>query len=237
MAQDTFPRFPPPTDLLPRLPPTYRDWSFASVIENTEINTRTFLPVQSSLVEIFQDISHLNTAIMVECQSRPIWQDAMFPGMNIMPLIYRLLILPHPDPSKEPLASAQVIKEACRLAALLYLGEIRRCFSIAQIPSSLYVRKLYVLLVESQLFDWDPYNVVYLWVLLMGGICAGISSDRAEERTWFVHMVVQAMQKWKLHSFEEVVTVAAKFLWVTDVFEKIQKSFQREIEIRTALQN
>jgi hypothetical protein len=237
MAQDTFPRFPPPTDLLPRLLPTYRGWSYPSVIENIEINTRTFLPAQSSLIEIFQDISCVNTTIMVECESRPIWQDAMFPAMNIMPLIYRLLILPHTDPSEEGLASTQVIKEACRLAALLYLGEIRRCFGIAQSPSLLYVRKLYVLLVQSQPLDWDPCNVVYLWVLLMGGICARVSSDRAEERTWFVQMVVQAMQKWNLHSFEEVVMVSAKFLWLTDVFEKIQQSFQRDIEIRTAQQN
>ena len=234
MAQDAFPRFPPPTDLLPQHPLTHQGWSFPSVIENIEINTHTFLPTQSCLIEIFQDISHLNTTIIVECESRPLWQDAMFPGMNVIPLIYRLLILPRTDPSRERLASAQIIQEACRLAALLYLGEIRRCFGIAQIPSSLYVRKLYVLLVESQLLDWDPYNVVYLWVLLIGGICAGVLSDRAEERTWFVHMVVEAMQRWKLHSFEEVVTVAAKFLWLTDVFKNIQKSFQREVEIRTA---
>jgi len=202
------------------------------VIENAQVNTRTFLPTQSPLVEIFQDMYDLSTTIDAKCKSRPIWKDALFAGMHVMPLIYRLLTLPRIGPCQEQglLSPKAVIQEACRLASLLYLCEIRRCFAIAQIPSSLYVRKLYNLLAHNRLLDWDPYNVVYLWVLLIGGICAGMTSNRAEERFGFVQMLVRTMQLWNVHSFEEVIIVAERFLWINDVFGKIVASFQQEIE-------
>src|SRR5271170_7831518 len=101
MVQDTFPRFPPPRDLLPQLSGIDRGWCFQSAIENNKVNTRTFLPAHSPLVEIFQDMHRLNATIKASREPKPLWQEAMFQGLHIMPLIYRLLILPRIYPSHD----------------------------------------------------------------------------------------------------------------------------------------
>ena len=233
MAQDTVPRFAPPTDLLPTRPPLFRGWTFHAVIENPAINTRDFLSAQSAMVELFHDMYGLTTTIVTHSASN-IWTDAIFPGMHISPLVHRLLTLDRAHPPFGRLSPTESIQEACRLASLLYLGQLRRRFGFAQIPSALYVCKLRALLIESRLLDWDPFNLIYLWVLVMGGTCSGFAP--VQERQQFAQLLVIFMRAWNIHRFDQVIGVVKGFLWVDDAFSHLAAGFQDEVEARVARQ-
>lgn len=100
-------------------------------------------------MSVLHDLFELNAWINVGMPA--ILEDPFFLGMQINPIILQLL--PPTEQINEP---GETIETACRLAALIYLGDIRVEFVLYHITGHHFVERLKCAILEK-LTEWDEF--------------------------------------------------------------------------------
>jgi hypothetical protein len=134
----------------------------------------------------------------------------MFVGLMINPVVQKLISVPRYVNGDD---ITSVMHEACRIAALLYLDELRRQFGVYPVPTGLRVVKLMTLL-TLRAASWRPFQRLLLWMLVIGGI----NSLTSPSSSWFVHAIGAIYQELRLSSWKAASTSLAGLPWNEYVF-------------------
>jgi hypothetical protein len=133
-----------------------------------------------------------------EISQRNLWKDTVFAGFYISSILADLLAT-RPAIGEEADASITTL-EAFRLAAVLYVGDLRTKFGIDVLPSGLlYVTKFCSLLRSSLIFDWKAPSALLIWILTVAFICQCLFP---EQRVWFSDMFNSALAARGITQFE-----------------------------------
>ena len=101
-------------------------------------------------MRILHDLFIINGLILIGMLT--IWEDPFFLGMQLNPIIMQL------RPSIEPRnASGDIIETACRLAVLIFLGNIRAEFVMYHVTGYHFVERLKHLALE-ELSEWEEFQ-------------------------------------------------------------------------------
>lgn len=170
------------------------------------------------IITIIDDLSRMTAFLKTEsvCTQNCIYQEAQFVSSHINPILHRLLSLSPSSTTKigtnitndyndfNALGGPAVLQEAARLAAILYLAEIRRNFGILPVTSIIQLDKLQALLARSSshfslhhppnaitqpsTYPWTHFPALYLWILAMG-----VAESRDDsQRAWFGERLYEA---------------------------------------------
>jgi hypothetical protein len=173
-------------------------------------------PERKGLMRVLHDLFVLNAMITVGMPA--IFEDPLFLGMQINPIIIRL------RPSFEQNnQSGETVEAACRLAALIYLGDIRVEFIIYHVTGYHFVERLnHVALAECS--EWDEFQNLRLWVLVIGAIKASPA-----DRLLFIEGIKRALERLYITTWEEATLVVASILFNDEIYGQRCQELGREV--------
>jgi hypothetical protein len=232
---------------------------------------RTLLPpTHHPIINIMDELSRLAAFLKVETirTHGRIYQEAQFAASHVNPILHRLLSLSLSTTTEtasnttthhneiDISDSPAVLQEATRLAAILYLAEIRRNFGILPVVSTIQLSKLQSLLSRSSSHfslhhppnmthqastsPWTPFPALHLWVIAMGVV----ESRGAQQRAWFGERMFEVVNSESLAvgvvaegprggspggaAMEDAIQeVLKRFLWIGDLHGVV---FRRNIQ-------
>jgi hypothetical protein len=151
-------------------------------------------------------IRQVQDIIRAEVQQQDIWQDTMFPGLHISPILGDLLAMRPADVDKEEHAGK--ILEAFRLAAILYVSALRARFGIDTLSGDpRYSWKLYSLLSSSLLEEAPP--VLLTWILSV----AFTSQCLPEQRNRFAEVLQELLATMEITNFGYLKGSIEQIVW------------------------
>ncbi|KAH7383111.1 hypothetical protein BKA64DRAFT_177854 [Cadophora sp. MPI-SDFR-AT-0126] len=203
-------RFPIPSDMLP---PVNADLpsSFATSPVTKLSGTADFLSATA-------DLFTLNQLIINEMALRDLWDDGVFAGLLVVPVIAKFLSIPHNITEQDPGVANQ---EAFRLGALLYLSVVRRRFGV-DLGVDIYLSKLKVILAIP---DQDLDCLVSIWLLVLGGLQSFLS----EHHQWYISATADLVFKMQYSFWTEVKTALEQVLWIEGLLEEECEKFRMEV--------
>lgn len=209
-AQDCTPRFPLPVDILPCLRPRCQASCDSKASGKVSSIWEVALSGQPGICDALEDLSELAALLENQPTSGRVWNDPMFVGLMINPVVPKLLSVPRYVNGDD---ITSVMHEACRIATLLYLDELRRQFGVYPVPTELRVAKLMTLL-TLRAASWRPFQRLLLWVLVIGGI----NSLTSLSSSWFAHAIGAIYQELGLSSWKAASVSLAGLPWNEHVF-------------------
>lgn len=207
------PRFPCPSDILPT------------------INTELLPPVSNAgllqicftedLISIIKSVYNINWLIKSSLATRNIWDDGLFAGYYIMPLLHKLLSI-HSGPCEDVIGLCK--EQACSIGVILYLASIRRYFGIS-LATNVYIPKLKETVAKWQLSYVVEADHPLLWVVMMGGI----QSLHHEGHQWFVSTMAALISSYAYDSWHSVMETINKVLWIPGILDIECNKFHEEV--------
>jgi len=150
-----------------------------------------------------------------EMSRRHLWKDTIFAGFYISPILGDLLAM-RPDVNNEPSSSTTML-EAFRLAAVLYLADLRSKFGIDTLSvGPLYASKLHSLLSSSSIYDWEEQPALLIWIL---AIAFTSRSLRPEQRALFTEMFNNALMARGISKFEDLKALLTEIVWDEEILD------------------
>ncbi|KAL2802746.1 hypothetical protein BJX63DRAFT_437566 [Aspergillus granulosus] len=159
--QDTVPRYPQPFAILA----VRSKLDTASFNQPSHTASGEYGP-RITVAQIYDSITELHMVIRLELSMRDLWTDIIFPGFHVSPILHALLSQPRVTIYD---TVDDRMKECFRLAAIIYLTELRVLFGIDPIPGQLYGSKLCLLLQQVEPAVYAQATDFYLvWALTVG---------------------------------------------------------------------
>lgn len=197
------------TELPPRLSRTLKLW-------------RSTFPHEASSLDFLEEVHVLNARIQ---QQLPIvWRDDLFLGIYVNPILHTLLMLQ--NLSCQGIRSASIV-EMCRLAALLFLSNIRFRFLPFHTTGPHFAERLVILLDGDT--AWTSFEDLHLWVLITLLVNSTVSQDHREE---LLERIVRIMFSLDVTSWTAVIDILHGFLWLNDVIWAKAERLGEEIDGR-----
>jgi hypothetical protein len=164
----------------------------------------------SKLCNIMRDVDRFYQHLTDQAiqTSGLIYRQQSFSGYFIVPLVHELLSMQAPVVIDD---SGLAILQACRLAILLSLAEVRRLFGIYPVSSTVQVRKLYALLSPHP--DWKGLEDLEIWVLSMGII----EAEAETERKWLLDEWTRVTQRLGYRIYEAVESLLQSLPWMVEI--------------------
>ena len=160
-----------------------------------------------------KDIQNVQDTMRGEMSRRPLWKDTIFAGFYISPILGDLLAM-RLDAYR---SSSTVLLEAFRLAAVLYVSDLRSKFGIDTLSAGpLYATKLQTILSSSYTRDWEAQSDLLIWIL---AIAFTSPSLFAEQRTWFTGMFSNALMAGGISEFESLKALLARIVWDEEILD------------------
>ncbi|KFX97610.1 hypothetical protein V490_02708 [Pseudogymnoascus sp. VKM F-3557] len=205
--QDNVPRFPIPYDILPRV---YGD-------ENVAVSESKLLQActTNGMISAIYDLLSLNQFMVNKVKLGDLWDNAVFAGLYIVPLLSKLLSVRH-----DAFGTILAKEESCRVGALLYLSGIRRRFGVALI-SDIHVQSLKNAILED---DSSTINPILPWLLVIGGS----QSFQLEDREWFVSTTTSLLLR-QNSTWKELMAAVQDVLWVEGILEVECDKFHMDV--------
>lgn len=200
---DRAPRFPIPYDILPSL----HIVPLSSVPDRSLMDSCVTKDFSLAISEFLNLVHYMERELAV----RDLWDDGVFAGLHVVPLLARLLSVRHDSVEDDP---ALAREEACRTAVLMYLGSIRRNFGV-QITPEIFIPKLKQSIVFMDKSTPEEMQNVLLWLLLIGGV----QSIDHEDHGFFIGAISGAMIRLKCGTWDELMTAARAISWVDGILE------------------
>jgi hypothetical protein len=155
---------------------------------------------------------------LIAARMPAIWEDPYFLGMQINPIVIRLR--PSLENENEP---GETVETACRLAALLFLSDIRVEFVPYHVTGYHFVKRLeQIALLE--ITEWEEFQNLRLWVLVIGAIKASPA-----DRLHFIEGVKRALERLYITTWEEATLVVASILFNEEIYGQRCRYFGREV--------
>lgn len=172
--------------------------------------------MNSAIYELLVLIQYMVSALAV----RDLWDDGVFAGLHVVPLMSKFLSIHHDISESSP---ALAREESCRLGALLYLGGIRRRFGVNLTPD-VYIPKLKKAIISQDNSNAE-INPVLLWLLVIGGI----QSLAHEDHPWFVTEASNLIIGMEYSTWEELMTAVRTVSWVDGILQVECEKFRMEV--------
>lgn len=147
------------------------------------------------------------------------FSSTVTPFLWIEPIVHRLLQQTF-RPSK-PLDHIAWIQETFRIAALLYLGRLRRFDNEDPLMATLTAKHISRLRKSLGIIgkeDWDELWPLRLWALVMGAM--ECNQGCAEARKWYLDEMLAMAASLRFRSWREVEKVVKDLLWVDELFHR-----------------
>lgn len=212
------PRFPLPLDLVPTALPAKSSGTLPiplfNITKAEPTRDKHFMHIVSCVTDLNAIAALIESQFAAKCDG--LWIDEVYMGLQINPIVHRLFDRPAQATS---MVDCQLISEALRLGAILWIIWIKRQYRSYPGPSTVYVSKLLNLLLEKHGWrgtssDSDLLSI-RLWLLVLCGIS---SCSTTGERTTAVDMIASAMRQLKGISWVGMMTLVRQMPWVS-VFE------------------
>ncbi|KAH8803671.1 hypothetical protein F5884DRAFT_511447 [Xylogone sp. PMI_703] len=211
--QDLVPRLTPPYDILP---PPFTSQQATNILDDS---LRLSLAVE--LVPIFEQIILLNRFIQEELETRQLWDDGVFCGLHIMPILSQLLSIRFnidgPDPDL-------VRYELIRICATIYLAKLRQKFGV-DLSLDIYIPKLKYIIVDMDVLRLRGANPILLWGLLI----SGLQSLGHPYHSSFISMAATSVVNAECNSWDELVDKIGRTLWIQQAFDLECGVFREEL--------
>lgn len=175
----------------------------------------------SELVDTFSTLFATNRFMVSELATKNLWNEGLFAGLYIMPILSKLLSI---DTALGAAAPSIWRQEACRIGAILYLAGVRKRFGL-NLATNVYIPKLKGAINGWDVLDFDNSHHILLWALVIGGI----QSLLHEDHPWFISKLTAFLSKLGCASWDAVLAMVHDVLWVEGIFEDECEELQREI--------
>jgi len=110
-----------------------------------------------------------------------------------------------------------VILEAFRLAAVLYVSDLRSKFDIDTLSGGpLYATKLQALFSSSSTGDWEAQTDLLIWIL---AIAFTSQSLLPEQRAGFTEMFSNALAIGGISQFEDLKALLTRIVWDEEILD------------------
>jgi hypothetical protein len=156
-----------------------------------------------------------------ELAVRDLWDDGVFAGLHVIPLLAKLLSVRHDLVEDDP---ALAREEACRTATLIYLGSIRQRFGV-QITPEVFIPKLKQAIVSMDKSTPEEMRSLLLWLLLIGGA----QSINHNDHSFFVGAISGAILRLKCGTWDELMVAAREISWLDGILESECTKFHVEV--------
>lgn len=205
LAEDCPPFFPLPEDLIEIRNSPFSHSLLRSNLASLESYYGTTFDVNESIISL----ADMARAINNKETSSSFWKDDMAYFHNVLPVVYRILILPRPFSNmNKSVSDGEIIQETLRLACLLFLGLVKRQFRMAPDCVPNYGERLHQLLIHNTV-NWTLASDLYLWVL-----CVAAVSALGDERQW----IVQALRSsTRTISWENATSIVKSIAWIEGI--------------------
>ncbi|KAL3494386.1 hypothetical protein BJX62DRAFT_234263 [Aspergillus germanicus] len=182
--QDIVPRYPQPFTIL-----AVRSKLHTGFLDQPSYTTDGEYTAEIPIPQLRDSILELHDIIRSELSMRDLWTDIIFPGFHISPILHALLSQPRATVFDRLDGR---LRECFRLAAVIYLTELRGLFGVDTIPGQLYGSKLRLFLQGVDLPVYaEPGNFYLVWALTVGA-CASCLDQ--ELKDWFTFQLSQALE-------------------------------------------
>lgn len=151
---------------------------------------------------ICQQLKRLNEIITAEASVRDLWRDVLFPLFHISPILHDCLSIARGSLHDDIETRHQ---ECFRLAAILYLCNLRAKFDFEPGAGMLYGSKLYIM-AESI----PERSNVLLWALAVGACSVTLFDDL---RSQFVTLLSGAVRSAGIATSREFLSIIEEFIW------------------------
>lgn len=168
------------------------------------------------MISAIYDLLALNQYMANKVEAGDLWDNAVFAGLYIVPLLSKLLTLRH-NAFNATLAK----EETCRTGALLYLSGIRRRFGIA-LTADIHVQNLKHAISEDISSNTNP---ILPWLLVTGGT----QSVELEDRQWFVSATAGLLLRLQYSTWDELMAALRGVLWVEGILQAECDQFHTDI--------
>lgn len=177
--------------------------------------------------DILSEIRHLTIVVESFNRSRGATPIEMLSFSKARSALeYRLLLMK--DSTEIMCNESQLIYEACRISAVIYINHVLHEFD----PAFQILRKLKERLIETikagESVFWElekSESILFLWVLFMGGLLA----DGQNELRWFARRISHVMQTLGLSTWDVVQEYLMEVLWVKRMQNSACDSLWREL--------
>ena len=221
-AHDLPPTFPLPQHISPNIqvPPRPTPTPERSPLaQHMSEAWRELFPGHSTSADILDDLASVTADLLVERTNfgERLFSGTVTPLLWIDPIVHWLLQQRYR--LRQPSDQASWIEEAFRVAALLFLGRLRRFDSEDPLLVTLtakHVPRLRQSLERTNEKDWGELWPLRLWALVMGAM--ETIKDRVSARVWFHDEMLAMATSRRFRSWRAVEKVVKDMLWVEEVF-------------------
>lgn len=178
------------------------------------------MPVIDEISNVCQAIRNVQSLLHTEMCHRNIWQDTVFQGLYIIPILGQVLAM-RPQDTNEA-RETNMILEAFRLAAILYISALRAPFGVDTISvEPLYTTKLHSTLTSQSLVDCNPLKVL-VWIFSV----AFTSNCDTEQKHYFQKALESLLVTLEIVNFAELKEEIATVVWDEDLLASQSQSLQ-----------
>jgi hypothetical protein len=167
------------------------------------------------------DLLILNQSILSELATRDLWDDGVFAGLYILPVLAKFLSI-RPDINGYSPALAR--QESCRIGALLYLAGIRHRFGV-QFSAHIYIPKLKQAIISQAGSNAEEISPLIVWLLVLGGT----QSFMNEDHKWFVQATAALVQRLQLSTWDGLMDTVRMVSWIEGILEVECDLFRMEV--------
>ncbi|RDW58468.1 hypothetical protein BP5796_12398 [Coleophoma crateriformis] len=219
---DGTPQFPQPYSLL-----AARSQLAFSVSDLSQLSSnQAFEAVEASpaVLHVRKMLRSLNEIIDAELLVQDLWSNVLFSVFNLTPLLHNLFSM-----ARGSVHDAILIRqrECLRLAAILYINDIRGRFDFEPGSGMLYGSKLQMMLNSPGMMpSWSRSNVSCIWILTVAA-CSDCLFD--DLRSHFVARLSECVQMAGISSLEDFSATIKEFGWCEGAFGQVLYSLSSQI--------
>jgi hypothetical protein len=223
-TNDHPPTFPLPQDILSSIKVPLRPVPTperSSLARHMSEAWRTQMPGHTTAADILDDLTDA-TADMLLQRSRVgerFFSSTVTPLLWIEPIVHRLLQQRYR--LRAPSDHVAWMEETFRVAALLYLGRIRRFDNEDPLMLTLtakHVPRLREALNSTDVKDWGELWPLRLWALVMGAM--ETNKERPAAREWYLDQMLAMAASLRFRSWRDIAKVVKDVLWVEELFRR-----------------
>lgn len=221
-THDLPPTFPLPQHILPSIQVPLRPGPTPerSILTQyiSEVWRRRF-PEDVTVADFLEDLASVTADLLVERKTvgNRFFSSTVTPLLWIEPIVHRLLQQRYR--LSEPCDNVAWMEESFRVAALLYLGRLRRFDNEDPLMLTLtarHVPRLREALESIDERDWGELWPLRLWALVMGAM--ETTKGRAIAHKWYLDQILAMAASLRFRSYRQVEKLVKGMLWVEELF-------------------
>lgn len=197
------PHFELPTDLLEPRPEIAPSHTLELLCITLGSHSNVFSDISNALIKLANFSAYLNE----NGDSPNFWRDDKAYFQNFLPVAHAILSLPRDEFRNIDLQPARILREAIRLASIVYLALIRRQFAIASDCVSICKGKL-VEFLGIHLIEWNTSPSIRLWIFVVLAV-----ADIEDSPTWVISHIVNALGELDIPFWEQTINHLREICW------------------------